>query len=448
MAAKELKLFTFAHLGAAWAPCGQLTLTEEGPNLLASSFAYGLNYLKRRDALEVDPASLGIAERDTVRGKRLLPLNQLSFFGGIRDAAPDSWGRRVIEAKLKVPANSLPESQYLLHAGSERVGALDIRSSLQDGPSAGGNGGHSLSHLMEAADRIEEGQPVPAHLEAIFMAGTALGGARPKASVRDEQGVLWLAKFASHRDRFDIPGIECAALQLARQAGLNVPPVHVINLRDRRVMLIRRFDRYWAQPGSMPPAQVELLDLGPGEGRVEHRMGFVSGLTLVACDETESRTKSYADLAEAVRKYCHPSVIRKDNEELFKRMVYNIFVSNDDDHLRNHGFVWDPRLPGWRLSPLYDVLPRASSATERFLHLGVGPQGRLATLDNVLGSHERFTLSQSVACQLIADVWRVVREWRVSFEGFGVAVEETDKIAPAFRHIDEVSTSVLRKLLP
>lgn len=123
MAAKDTKLMVFAHLGTAWAPCGQLVLTEEADRLLASSFAYGLNYLKRSDALEVDPVSLSLADREAVRAKRLLPANRLPFFGGIRDAAPDAWGRRVIEAKLKVPANSLPESQYLLHAGSERVGA-------------------------------------------------------------------------------------------------------------------------------------------------------------------------------------------------------------------------------------------------------------------------------------------------------------------------------------
>ena len=113
MAAKDTKLMVFAHLGTAWAPCGQLVLTEEADRLLASSFAYGLNYLKRSDALEVDPVNLSLADREAVRAKRLLPANRLPFFGGIRDAAPDAWGRRVIEVKLKVPANSLPESQYL-----------------------------------------------------------------------------------------------------------------------------------------------------------------------------------------------------------------------------------------------------------------------------------------------------------------------------------------------
>ncbi|MBT9493067.1 MAG: HipA domain-containing protein [Paucibacter sp.] len=448
MAAKDRKLTVFAHLDAAWAPCGQLTLTEDGDRLLASSFAYGLNYLGRADAQEVDPVGLRIADREAIRAKRLLPPHGLSFFGGIRDAAPDAWGRRVIEAKLGVPANSLPESQYLLHAGSERVGALDVRGNLQDVPTPGTSNWHGLAHLMEAAERIEEGAPVPAHLEAIFQDGTALGGARPKASVRDEAGVLWLAKFPSRQDRLDIPGLECAALLLAQEAGLQVPPVRTQVLGERRIMLIRRFDRYWLGWGEQLARDADWLALGPGEGRVEHRMGFVSGLTLLACDETESRSKSYADLAEAVRRYCHPSVIRADNEELFKRLIYNLFVSNDDDHLRNHGFIWDARLAGWRLSPLYDVLPRASMASERFLHLGVGPQGRLATLDNALGWHTRFTLSQARACELIDQVWRVVRQWRMYFEAFGVAAEQMERVAAAFRHIDDVSTPALRKWLP
>lgn len=447
MAAKELKLMTFAYLNEAWAPCGQLTMTEQGPELLASRFAYGTNYVARADALEVDPVSLAIRGPEPVKGKLLLPVNNLVSFGGIRDAAPDSWGRRVIEAKLRVPANSLAESQYLLHAGSERVGALDIRSSISDGPTGVAGGVHALAYLMEAAERIEAGEEVPANLEYIFEGGTALGGARPKASVRDESGALWLAKFPSKNDAFDIPAIECASLVLAREAGLNVPPVATRLLGDRRIMMIRRFDRYWLAQGAQPITATDLL-LAPAGGLTERRMGFVSGLTLVGCDETESRTKSYADLATAVRRHCHPDVIRADNEELFKRMVFNILASNDDDHLRNHGFLWDPRLPGWRLSPLYDVLPRPSLATERFLHLGIGPQGRLATLDNALDGHAAFSLSRARAGELIDEVWRVVREWKVSFEHSGATADDIARIAPAFRHLDDISTAGTRKLLP
>lgn len=448
MATKAHTLAVFAHIGEAWRPCGQLQMTEAGTHVLASDFAYGTRYCRRSDAVEIDPVSLSLSRPDEVLGKRLLPANNLAFFGGIRDAAPDAWGRRVIESKLKVPANSLPESQYLLHAGSDRVGALDVRPSLTDGPSHGHHISHNLGHLLEAADRIEEGLPVPAHLDAIFVDGTALGGARPKATIRDDTGMLWLAKFSSTKDRFDVPGIECASLRLAEKAGLRVPALQVRQVGDRKIMLIQRFDRYWSAPNHLPATDANLLLTQPGAASVEHRLAFVSGLTMVACDESESHTKAYTDLAQAIRAHCHPSVIQDDNEELFKRMVYNVLVSNDDDHLRNHGFLFDPRLRGWRLSPLYDVLPRASHATERFLHLGVGPHGRLATLDNALAAHAMFTLSKAKAAQLIADVWQIVREWKVFFESFGVAADEIAKIAPAFRRMDDVSTKEMRKLLP
>lgn len=168
MAEVTTRLIVFSHLAQGWAPCGQLDLTESGATLMASTFAYGLKYLKRKDAVEIDPVSLGTGDSNLVTGKRLFPVNRLTSFGGVRDAAPDAWGRRVIESKLKAPANSLAESVYLLHAGSERVGALDVRRALTDPPTAGVTGVQSLSHLIEAAERIEAGVPVPAHLDAIL----------------------------------------------------------------------------------------------------------------------------------------------------------------------------------------------------------------------------------------------------------------------------------------
>jgi serine/threonine-protein kinase HipA len=168
----------------------------------------------------------------------------------------------------------------------------------------------------------------------------------------------------------------------------------------------------------------------------------------MACDEMESPNKSYGDLAGAIRRYCHPAAIRDNNRELFERLAFNILVSNDDDHLRNHGFLWDPHIAGWRLSPLYDVMPRPSVASERNLHLGVGPQGRSATLDNAFADRQRFTLSSQAAIESIAKIWGTVREWKVRFEEYGVPGEQIEKIAPAFRHLDDVSTRELRKLIP
>lgn len=448
MSATEQKLFVFAYIDTEWLPCGQLSMSEDGAKLLSSTFAYGLRYLQRPGALEVDPVALSLRDRDSVRGKALFPTNNLPYFGGIRDAAPDSWGRRVIESRLKVPANSLPESAYLVHAGSQRVGALDIRASRDSSATPGFGTWNNLEYLMEAAQRIDEGLPVPAALEEIFAEGSALGGARPKATVRDEERVLWLAKFPSRKDPLAVPVIETATLRLAAAAGLTVPEVRLIELGSRAVMLIRRFDRYWAKAGPEVPLAEDFLSAPPAYGLAEKRLGFVSGLTLLACDEMESPDRSYGDLAQAVRRYCHPRVIRENNRELFERLIFNILVNNDDDHLRNHGFVWDARLPGWRLSPLYDVMPRASLSPERRLHLGVGPEGRVATLDNAFAGREMFTLSAEAAGESIARVWRIVREWKVYFEEYGVPAEQIEKIAAAFRHIDELSTPSLRKQIP
>lgn len=446
--AQQNKLTVFAHLDDEFVPAGNLTLIEENTAVIASEFAYGLLYLDRPNAIEVDPVSLSVADKHVIKKKKILPSGGLKMFGGIRDAAPDAWGRRVIEAKLKVPVNSLPESTYLLEAGSNRIGALDIRPNIHAPARHSRQSITDLQYLMEAAERIEEGAAIPAKLEAIFDVGSALGGARPKATVRDDDDVLWLAKFQSTNEKLNVPEIEAATLRLAAQCGMSVPETKVIRIGDRSAMLIRRFDRYWCKAGVPAPDIETALHSHPGDHLIEKHLHFVSGLTMLACDETAAREKSYADLAAAIRRYCHTSVIRENNSELFARMVYNIFVSNDDDHPRNHGFLWDPALRGWRLSPLYDVMPRPTVATERFLFLGVGQAGRLATIDNAMSARKMFSLSEDDAASIIARIWEKVREWRVYFEEFGTSPRSIEQAASAFRHIDDISTAKLRASLP
>ncbi len=415
------KLAVFIHLDDQFVPAGLLGITEAGTDVLASEFKYGLLYLDRGNAIEVDPVSLSIQDKGAIRGKALLPVEGLTLFGGIRDAAPDAWGRRVIEARLQAPMNSLPESTYLLQAGSQRVGALDIRPALDSPPITIRNSVHRLEYLMEAADRIEQGQAIPSQLEDIFDAGSNLGGMRPKATVEDDDGTLWLAKFPSQGERMDVPCIEAATMRLAAEAGLDVPAVKTETLRGKTVMMIRRFDREWV------------------DGK-QQRRHMVSALTMLACDERASREKSYGEIADAIRARNAGPLIKSDNQELFARMVFNILVTNDDDHLRNHAFLWNRKVQGWGLSPLYDVMPRPTMATERFLHLGVGQQGRLATLDNALSGYSRFGITLQDAHENIDRVWRAVREWKTYFEGYGVPGDEIKKVAPAFRHIDDVLT--------
>ena len=453
MATETRELAVFAWLperdDPGFRPAGLLNLTQtRGAPLsgaaLASEFRYGLRYLERPLSFEIDPVSLSLRDRNRVRGARLFPVNGLPEFGGIRDAAPDAWGRRVIEARRKVPANSLTEAEYLLDASSDRVGALDVRANRDAPATSAASDLRSLEYLLQAAAAVEAGEPVPAALADLLAAGSTAGGARPKASVRDDRGVLWLAKFPARGDTFDVARAEYCTLELARRAGLTVPQLQVLDVSGRTVMLIRRFDRFWSVPGVALPASGPLGEGEPVVGAREARLPFVSGLTLVGCSEFESPTKRYADLALAIREHVAAPCVRADVEELFVRMLFNVFVSNDDDHLRNHGFLRDPRMGGWRLSPLYDVVPRPGQAHERYLHLEVGDQGKLATLDNALTHHPAFLGKRTRAIELMRRVWSTVRGWQSIFEELGAPGSLIDRIAPAIRDLDDIASPGLR----
>jgi len=435
-------LFVFAHIPDGFVPAGRVTLTEE-KEVVASSFAYGLRYLDRPEKFEIDPVSLSLDDISQVRGRELYPNNALTQFGGIRNAAPDAWGRRVIEALRKAPADSLSEAEYLLEAGSDRVGALDLRTALDSKANSRARDVQSLGYMLEAAERVELGLPIPANLEDVLGSGPTAGGARPKATVRDNSGLMWLAKFPAQGDMFNVAHAECFTLKLAKLAGLTVPDVKIQEVGSKSVVMIRRFDRYWQAPNAATPSTTELFETLPEAGRQEQRLPFVSGLTLIGCSEFESPLKGYADLARAMRRYVHPSIIRENMLELFARMVFNIFVTNDDDHLRNHGFVRDPRLPGWQLSPLYDVVPRPGSAYERYLHLQVGNQGKLATLDNALSEFSAYFPKRETGIVVIRKIWEIVREWKGAFEQFGASGQLIDKLSPAFRELSDICSSDL-----
>ncbi len=408
-------------------PAGRLTMLEQGLQVQASSFAYGRRYLQRASAVPVDPVALPLAEGRG--GADLVPPDGLTLFGALRDATPDAWGRRVIENRLRAPPNGLPESIYLDHAGSHRAGALDVRPTPTSDPvDAALPSLMDLGHLLDAAARIEGGEPVPAHLEVLFAGGPSVGGARPKAVVNIDGGE-WIAKFPSANDRFNVPMIERATLELAREAGLEVPRTRIESLADdRQIMLIERFDR---------------LPLPGGIGR-RH---MVSALTLLKLHEQDSPDSSYASIADALGQHGVSGRIAGDREELYARMVFNILVTNDDDHLRNHAFLYDAQAAGWRLSPLYDVVPKPQAAQERMLHLSVGPQGRLARLDNAMTGAGRFGLLPPAAAAIIDRVVRAVRSWRDTFEQLGVSPRDCDQVATAFRRAADIGMRDVERLL-
>ena len=407
-------------------PAGRISLLEEGLQSVGSTFGYGARYLKRANAIPVDPVSLPLS---SLPGEEQLyePPAGLALFGAIRDAVPDFWGRRVIEAKLKAPPNSVPESTYLLNAGTHRFGALDFRESTSSASAEGLLPPLTdLQYLLEAADRVQEGLPIPARLEMLFQVAS-LGGARPKALVSHD-GKQFLAKLPAKNDPFDIPAVERACLELARACGLNVPQTDLVRLADgRNVMLIERFDRAVLSDGRFS------------------RKHCVSALTMLGKHEQESPASSYSEIAQVISDRGVSGHVQEDRAELYARVAFNILISNDDDHLRNHAFIWHPTGKAWRLSPLYDVVPRPQVSQERRLHLSVGPQGRSATLTNLFEARGSFGLLKPEAIAIIERVCAAVREWRTHLESAGVSPAQCDLIQTAFRRPRDIGLDEITK---
>jgi serine/threonine-protein kinase HipA len=385
--------------------------------LLTSKFQYGQRYRERVDRLDVDPVSLPIAtETDVARE----PVNGLPLFGAIRDAAPDAWGRRVIENRLG-RIGPLPEVEYLDHAGSDRAGALDIRTNRDSLPRDSTLPTNvDLPYLLNAVERIEAGEPVPAQLAHYFQGGPTMGGMRPKAVIHDG-GRQFVAKFPSTSDRrFNVPAVEHATLVLARACGLDVPDTRLVRLDgDRSAMLIERFDREQAIGGFT-------------------RRHMVSALTMLGVSELESLDQSYEAIAGVISTRGAAAYVERDRIELFKRMVFNILVTNNDDHLRNHAFLYDAAGRGWRLSPLYDVVPSPEVGTDRFLNLTVGPQGRAARLDNALAGAGAFGIQRRAAARIIEELVSRTRTWRNTFDACGVSERDSETVSGAFRRAQDI----------
>lgn len=387
-------------------------MTDEPRNQFAT-FAYGRRYLERTDRIPVDPVALPLHEAGTSRTFRT--EEGFAVFGGIRDAAPDGWGQYLM---YKAMGDRLPsEIDLILASGEHRVGALAFGpTSAQPeritpwggGPAPGEE--FTLAELAEAAERAQHVDELDENLRALLAAGSSLGGARPKAATKigDQP---WIAKFQKRGDSFPECRVELATMRLASECGLDVPPLDFRCVLDRDIYLIERFDR-------IP------------HGNWLERRPFASGLTMLGAHESEVSSFSYADLAGAIRQF--GTEVRQDLHELFRRMLLNILVTNDDDHLRNHGFLFDGE--GWRLSPLYDVVPKPQLGLERRLVLGVGPEGRNATIENALAGAAVFDLGHDDAKAIAENMSRTVAtRWEQLFTEAGISAADRKRFATCFR---------------
>ena len=310
-------------------------LDQEGDSLV---FAYGRRYLATEAA-----TPLYLPELPLVGGPQLPLVGTVA--GCIRDAAPDGWGQRVIENRLLAsPAGEgeLGLLTYLLQSGSNRIGALDFQLSATDyaprDPGTGtGTGTGTVDELMASADKVLAGIPLSPELDRALLHGTSIGGARPKAVLRDGNRDV-IAKFSAQADTVPLVQFEYVGMELARRCGLTVAPVELVDVHGRQVLLVERFDR-------------------PGDGT---RRSMVSALTVLGLDEHGARYASYADLADQIRaRFTDPDATLR---ELFGRLTLNVLIGNTDDHARNHAAFWNG--DELSLTPAYDVCPWLRSGGE------------------------------------------------------------------------------------
>ncbi len=385
-------------------------------------------------AFSFDAAAL---ERDDLAGLHLDP--RLGFFAGRQypgdgertfgvcaDCSPDRWGRLLMDRRLerdrragRAPGDAqLHESDYLLGVhDTYRIGAIRLKRE-PDGPfvddqlDCAAPPVARIRQLEAASLAIERDEgnndaDVDAWLRMLIAPGGSLGGARPKASVVDTDGSLWIAKFPSTRDRHDLGAWEMITLSLAKAARLRVPSGKIMRLGSQyRTFLIQRFDR-------------------STDGVRRH---FASAMTLTGRMDGDDATTgaSYLDLADVILR--HGVDVEADLLELWSRIVFNMLVSNTDDHLRNHGFLHVPGR-GWALSPAYDMnpVPQADG-----LKLNVSERDNGLNLDLAREVAPFFRISDATATATITRLREVVRCWPHMAARLAIPSGECDRMAQAF----------------
>jgi serine/threonine-protein kinase HipA len=338
----DLYVWTWLPLATTPVVAGRINRRSDG----TIRFAYGTSYLDLDVAVSLYEPELPL------RYGWQNPQQGLKIASCLRDAAPDAWGQRVVNQRLAGDTDAdLGLMTYFLNSGSDRIGALDFQRGTHYVER--GHDNASLDELQHAAELIQEGIPLTSALDVALAHGTTVGGARPKVTLVDENGVGWIAKLSSSADPYPAVNWEALGMSLARRCGIEVPQTEVTTSLGKQVLLVKRFDR---------PA----LDRG-GFGR-RH---MVSGLTMCGFDEMQAMYCTYPDILDVIKGYSPAPEL--EAVEMFKRIGLNMMVSNFDDHARNTAALWDGL---WlTLAPAYDISPGPRSGETGFQAMAFGRGG-------------------------------------------------------------------------
>jgi len=403
--------YVFIYLPGEWQAtvAGRFELdTSISPNV--GQFVYGESYLANTAALPLDPIALPLREqvfRTTLSS---------GFFGVMRDAIPDDWGRHVASRLYGNQVKTLFD--YLWLPTADRMGALAFGhtpgSPVEEKSPIHWSDARNKAYL-EAVRKLDRDVPLtPAETEValVFGAGTSAGGARPKFTTI-KSSAAWLAKLNRHSDRFNEVRIEAAMLDLAGACGITVPEHEVQHVHGRDLLLVKRFDRSVTEAGIL-----------------RHRM--VSAATVFQADENAAQysyTGSYPRFSRELARWTVTG--DEDRRQLFRRIAFNALTSVTDDHERNHALV-APKVH-FQLSPAFDLVPRPSNTRRQHLSLVVGDYGSLAVRENLLSKADDFRLTPEKANEVIDEIQQTIRtQWRARLLDRDVRAKDIDRVASCF----------------
>ena len=414
MAADIRKIYVYDGFSSSeplLAGCLYITPIRGGENC---AFEYDKTWLKRMSpAVSLDPELMPFPGRQYPAGKPM--------FGVFADTAPDRWGRVLMNKRERIKAEresrkprKLYDSDYLIGVYDEtRMGGLRFKEDpegpfLSDDRDAAIPPWARLRTLEEAARNYENDESglTEKWLEQLVRPGSSLGGARPKATVIDEKGGLWIAKFPSKHDENDSGAWEKVVHDLDGLCGLRVPEARLEKFsRYGSTYLVRRFDRDGMK-----------------------RIHYASAMTLLGKKDGVSAADgvSYLDIASFIKAY--GASPKADLVELWKRIVFNMVVSNTDDHLRNHAFLLTPR--GWALSPMFDVNPEPAGSE---LSLNVDETDNRIQIELAISVAERFGITKKEAENIAQDIRKTVSDcWKYLAKSNGLSRGQIGAMAPAF----------------
>lgn len=357
-------------------------------------------------------------------GKQYLPADK-SNFGMFLDSSPDRWGRMLmrrreaINARLENrPSRTLTEADYLLGVyDGNRMGALRFKLSPDDEfmdnnkamatPPWTSIRDLEYASLQLEKENLKDDAEYAKWLNMLIAPGSSLGGARPKANILDNNGTLWIAKFPSGHDTKDMGAWEAVTAEMARKCGIEMAESRAQKFSNRQhTFLTKRFDRI--------------------NGK---RIHFASAMTLLGyTDGTNSAEGvSYLELAEWIGRNCDN--VSQNLEQLWRRIVFNIAVSNCDDHLRNHGFLLTPK--GWTLSPAYDINPDEHGMG---LKLNISEDDNSLDFELALSVAAYFGLDNATSDEIINQTKKVVSNWQQLATQYEISRSEQEDNAGAFRY--------------